>query len=150
WPMLAGFGRSAGFATGPWATGAPPLPMVLPSSRPDAFFARKPFVLAASLRYPDIFPPAARCRPSAARSLPPTIRPRPLIASLCLLAFLAFAYADGPSAPARKVDFGRDVRPILSDACFACHGPDAKKRKADLRLDVFDGTLQKNKIIVAG
>jgi hypothetical protein len=35
-----------------------------------------------------------------------------------------------------KIDFNRDVRPILSDNCFACHGLDAKSRKGDLRLDV--------------
>jgi mono/diheme cytochrome c family protein len=36
----------------------------------------------------------------------------------------------------RKVDFARDVRPILAAKCFACHGPDAAARKAELRLDV--------------
>ncbi len=39
-------------------------------------------------------------------------------------------------ASAADIDFNRDVRPILSDKCYACHGPDAKHRKADLRLDV--------------
>jgi len=40
---------------------------------------------------------------------------------------------------ARKVSFNRDVFPILSDRCFTCHGPDAKVRKATLRLDRADG-----------
>ena len=34
-----------------------------------------------------------------------------------------------------KIDFNRDIRPIFSDTCYACHGPDANKRKAGLRLD---------------
>lgn len=38
-----------------------------------------------------------------------------------------------------KIEFNHDVRPILSENCFACHGPDKNKRKADLRLDMADG-----------
>ena len=34
-----------------------------------------------------------------------------------------------------KIDFNRDIRPILSDKCFICHGPDAPAKKIELRLD---------------
>ncbi len=42
-----------------------------------------------------------------------------------------------------KLDFGRDVRAILSNNCFKCHGPDEKQRQAGLRLDQRDGATAK-------
>src|SRR5437016_549992 len=41
----------------------------------------------------------------------------------------------GQLQAAPPIDFNRQIRPILSENCFACHGPDAKQRKAKLRLD---------------
>ena len=55
---------------------------------------------------------------------------RILFAALLAVSVASVASADEP------IRFNRDVRPILSDTCFACHGPDARKRKADLRFDV--------------
>ncbi|MCP4092258.1 MAG: DUF1553 domain-containing protein [Planctomycetes bacterium] len=41
--------------------------------------------------------------------------------------------------PQRPVDFQSEVRPLISDRCYQCHGPDADGRKADLRLDIREG-----------
>ena len=43
---------------------------------------------------------------------------------------------------AEKISFNRQIRPLLSDQCFACHGPDANKRKSKLRLDVREEALK--------
>ncbi len=50
-------------------------------------------------------------------------------------------------AAAQPIDYNRDIRPLLADNCFNCHGPDEKQRKAKLRLDTREGLLR---VVVAG
>ncbi|MEE9603751.1 MAG: PSD1 and planctomycete cytochrome C domain-containing protein, partial [Thermoguttaceae bacterium] len=56
----------------------------------------------------------------------------------CCLWLVLFLDIIARQALAESIDFSRDIRPILSDKCFQCHGPDAETRETELRLDAED------------
>src|SRR5262249_30694938 len=58
--------------------------------------------------------------------------------TIWLLSFGQFVRADEA-----RIEFNRQIRPLLSEKCFRCHGPDARQRKADLRLDTAAGATAK-------
>ena len=61
-----------------------------------------------------------------------------------MVGMLSIAVLAGPPQNGRQapVDFTTQIRPLLSDRCFRCHGPDAGKRKRELRLDLPAGTFK--------
>ena len=61
---------------------------------------------------------------------------KPTHCSLCFLFLFCFL------SLCAKVDFTNEVRPILSEYCFHCHGPDKSTREAGLRLDLSEGALK--------
>ncbi|NOT64249.1 MAG: DUF1549 domain-containing protein, partial [Acidobacteria bacterium] len=67
----------------------------------------------------------------------PSLISRHRVSKLLLFTLAAtFAFVRFDSSGAEPIRFGRDVLPILANHCFACHGPDETKRKANLRLDL--------------
>jgi hypothetical protein len=70
---------------------------------------------------------------------------RPVLVLLTTLFFAGPVFATGGTD---KVQFSRDIQPILADNCYHCHGPDAKNRKAKLRLD--DEAAAKANVVVPG
>ena len=69
----------------------------------------------------------------------------PFEPKLYLSAVLALLPATAGSAA--EIEYNRDIRPILSDKCFQCHGPDSAKREADLRLDVREVAVDAGAIV---
>ena len=74
------------------------------------------------------------------------------VSALGIFVVLTSAFAAEEALP-EKVDFNKHIRPIFSNKCFACHGPDEKQREVNLRLDTKEGAFADRdgkKIIVPG
>jgi uncharacterized protein DUF1553/uncharacterized protein DUF1549/cytochrome c/F5/8 type C domain-containing protein len=62
---------------------------------------------------------------------------------LALLSVLSWSDLRSSAADPKAIDFNRDIRPVLSNTCYHCHGPDEKERQVGLRLDTQDGMTAK-------
>jgi hypothetical protein len=67
---------------------------------------------------------------------------KPILLPLGFLTALVVSTDASAGDPTDRVDFNRDIRPILSESCYQCHGPDANRRKGKLRLDVKDDAFR--------
>jgi hypothetical protein len=70
-----------------------------------------------------------------------------LLPALVVGASLAVSATPSRPGSTPRIQFNRDIRPILADNCFTCHGPDRGKRMADLRLDVRDAAIARGVLV---
>jgi hypothetical protein len=104
--------------------------------------------LPASLAMTCVATASPCCFPHFRRFRPPLVVLR---RCACLLFLSAMLLAAGPRQEGRadepKVDYARDVQPILTNHCWSCHGPDEQARQADLRLDLRDPAIASGSIV---
>src|SRR5712672_93741 len=81
---------------------------------------------------------------AATNPLPCPPMSRTLAATLLLLSLIG---AGAAVKLPEKISYNRDIRPVLSDNCFFCHGPDPNKRKGKMRLDIREEALAKEAFI---
>ena len=65
----------------------------------------------------------------------------------CLLVFVSQPLVAEDAAARRAIGFNARIRPLLTEYCFACHGPDSASRKADLRLDLAESAMESGVIV---
>ena len=68
-----------------------------------------------------------------------TSKPNRMLLCLVCLSVSSLKLGLGENRDSQPVEFDRDIRPILSQNCFTCHGPDERQRQANLRLDTREG-----------